>query len=487
MSEAPLPEHDQPEREYRLPANGWQARDYQRPFWRALETGTHRACCVWHRRCGKTQSILNLFAAKSQERVGTYRHVFPTLKQGRAVVWEEVDNKGVPMLAAFPDFDTPGKGRFTVNRRNDEMKLWFANGSSYQISGADEPDTALRGGNAFGWVFDEFGTSPKMRTVWNSVVQPIVRLNGGWVVFIYTPRGKNHGWKLYEMAKENPDWFCELLTRHDTSWEASLEELRAIGWPEDEIAKITAAEPKRRKSWRVPVVAQWMVTKDIADGMSEALARQEYECDFEGVLEASIYGDQLQRIEEEDRLGNFPYDENYPVETAWDFGIYDHTVIWFIQQVKGWYHWIDYLEGKGKDIGHWLSAVHQKPYHYIAHIAPHDVHHREKWSAESGMQVASRYGIIFRAAPKLSIAEGVSALRIILPRSRFHLETTEPGFEGLKRYRRQYDQAHDEYMDQAVHDSASHPADAARTYAIGKRVLHQWAAAGPLHARLPRG
>jgi phage terminase large subunit len=32
----------------RIP-NGWAPRAYQMPLWRALEGGTKRALCIWHR------------------------------------------------------------------------------------------------------------------------------------------------------------------------------------------------------------------------------------------------------------------------------------------------------------------------------------------------------------------------------------------------------------------------------------------------------
>jgi poly-beta-hydroxyalkanoate depolymerase len=44
----------------------------------------------------------------------------------------------------------------------------------------------------------------------------ILAENGGWAVFIYTPRGKNHGHSLYQMAKKSNEWFCQNLTINDT-------------------------------------------------------------------------------------------------------------------------------------------------------------------------------------------------------------------------------------------------------------------------------
>ena len=67
--------------------------------------------------------------------------------------------------------------------------------------------------NPVGCVFSEFSLQdPK---TW-AFTRPILRENGGWAIFNFTPRGKNHAYELYLMAKNNPDWFCQKLTIDDT-------------------------------------------------------------------------------------------------------------------------------------------------------------------------------------------------------------------------------------------------------------------------------
>src|SRR3546814_8581444 len=40
--------------------------------------------------------------------------------------------------------------------------------------------------------------------------------NDGWAAFITTPRGRNHAHAMNQMAKQNPRWFAEVSTVHDT-------------------------------------------------------------------------------------------------------------------------------------------------------------------------------------------------------------------------------------------------------------------------------
>ena len=63
-------------------------------------------------------------------------------------------------------------------------------------------------------VFSEYAVSKP--EAWTHIVEPMLLENGGWAIFPYTPRGKNHGKTLFDMARKNPNWFAEILTVDDT-------------------------------------------------------------------------------------------------------------------------------------------------------------------------------------------------------------------------------------------------------------------------------
>jgi len=69
------------------------------------------------------------------------------------------------------------------------------------------------GTNPIGVVFSEYSLMKK--EVWD-FISPILRENGGWAVFIMTPRGTNHAWDLMNAIKDDPKWFVETLTVEDT-------------------------------------------------------------------------------------------------------------------------------------------------------------------------------------------------------------------------------------------------------------------------------
>jgi hypothetical protein len=203
-------------------------RIYQIPFWSAMEDGRKRACLVWHRRSGKDLTAVNWTVTAMTERIGTYYHAFPEYNQGRKVMWDGMDGEG----KKFTDH-IPKDLRKSTN--NTEMKIELVNGSIWQIIGADNYDSVV-GANPVGIVFSEWAISDKYPQAWD-YFRPMLVENGGWAVFIYTPRGRNHGFDLYRDALDNPDWFCQLLTIDDTQVisREDIDRERRAGYSEDMI------------------------------------------------------------------------------------------------------------------------------------------------------------------------------------------------------------------------------------------------------------
>jgi phage terminase large subunit len=187
--------------------NGWRPRDYQRRLWHYLENGGKRAVAVWHRRAGKDEVCLHWAACAALQRVGNYWHMLPEASQARKAVWDAINpHTGRRRIAeAFPS-------SIRVGQRDEDMKINLANGSTWQLVGSDRFD-ALVGSPPIGLVFSEYSlTNPG---AWD-YLRPILAENGGWAVFMLTPRGRNHAWTLYDKARLQPGWFAELLTVDDT-------------------------------------------------------------------------------------------------------------------------------------------------------------------------------------------------------------------------------------------------------------------------------
>lgn len=160
---------------------------------------------MWHRRSGKDKTVINAVISKMLDKVGTYYYFLPTYSQAKKVIWQGIDKGGMKFLDHFP--------KELVTKQNEsEMRITLKNGSIFQIVGADNIDSIV-GTNPIGVVFSEY---PLMKPyVWD-YIRPILAENGGWAIFVYTPRGMNEGWKILQQAKQNKGWWWEVLTVDDT-------------------------------------------------------------------------------------------------------------------------------------------------------------------------------------------------------------------------------------------------------------------------------
>lgn len=221
--------------EIQLPHN-WTPRVYQKPVLKYFDQGGLRAVSVWHRRAGKDSAALNFTAKAIHQRVGSYWHVFPEQKQARKAIWNGIDKQGRRIIdQAFPK-------QLRARTLEQEMMIEFKNGSFWQLIGSNNYDS-LVGTNPVGVIMSEFAISDPES--WE-YIRPILTENGGWAWFITTPRGRNHLWRMYEMALRNPKWFCERLTIEDTG-----------------------------------MVSQEVIQEERDSGMADSKIQQEYYCSFE--------------------------------------------------------------------------------------------------------------------------------------------------------------------------------------------------------------
>ena len=264
------------------------------------------------------------------------------------------------------------------SRNETELRIDLFNGSRIQIFGADNPDS-IRGMGFDGVVLDEYAIMSTR--VWTEIIRPAIADKLGWVLFIGTPMGHNQFWEVYDYAlRGHKDWYGKLYKSSDTKVipDEELEQARSIMTPEQ--------------------------------------YDQEFECSFQAAITGSYYGALIEGLEAQSRVTEVPCDDNLDVETWWDLGLNDSTAIWFVQKYKGEIRLIDYYENAGYGLDHYVSILDQKGYDYSKHIAPHDIKVREIGNfGKSRLESALELGIAFEVAPKLSIEDGIEAVRKALP------------------------------------------------------------------------
>lgn len=398
-----------------------------------------RAFPVWHRRAGKDSCFLQTLAVASQMRVGTYWHLLPTLNQGRKVVWNGIDGESRRMIyQAFPQ-------ELVDSSNENEMTLKLKNGSIYQVVGSDNYD-ALVGTNPIGVGFSEWALSDPR--AW-AFVRPILAENGGFACFNTTPRGRNHAYDMYRMAKESDKWFTSLYTVEDTF----------------------------RDDGR-PIISQSMIEAEREEGVAEEIIQQEYYCSWEGVNLGSVYGRQLIKHSQNQIAFQLPFQEEFPVYTAWDLGRRDATAIWFYQVVNGEVHIIDYQEHRQKYVEDVLEEIKKLPYAYGVAALPHDAKAKTfstKYTTQEQFVSAKLKTYIVK---NISRAQGINAARAIIPHVYFNTASkgVQLGLERLMGYQYEWDEKTKVFSTEPKHDENSHGADAFRMMALSLNVISGFSA-----------
>jgi phage terminase large subunit len=414
--------------------NNWSPRGYQLEPLTYLSDGGKRVALIWHRRSGKDSMALNWTAIAAHQKIGTYWHLLPTAKQARKVIWEAINpDSGMRLIDQVFPKEIRKEGN--EGKREDEMLLRLGCGSNWQLAGSDNYN-ALVGSNVLGVVFSEWSLCDPR--AWD-YIRPILAENGGWAIFIYTPRGKNHGYDMYKMAADNPDWFCSIKTINDT-----------------------------KRSDGTPVISPVILDEERRAGMAPELIEQEYFCSFEAPLVGAYYATQMAEMLSEGRIKSVPYDRGLPVETWWDLGMDDATTIGFVQRLKNEIRCIDYYENSGEDLAHYVNVVQKKKYNYGNHWFPHDVKVRELGTGKSREEVLKNLGMKVNLAPNMSLMEGIEATRRMLPQVWMDKVKCDRWIEALRSYRKEYDEVREVYQMRPVHDWASHAADMTRYGALSR-------------------
>lgn len=414
----------------------WEPRDYQLPLWRYLHNGGKRAIPIWPRRHGKDDVALHFTACAAHERVGVYWHLLPQQNQARKAIWDAVNpHTGQRRIDdAFP------RGLRETTREQD-MLIRFKCGSSWQVIGSDNYD-ALVGTPPVGVVFSEWALSNPH--AW-SLIRPILAENGGWAIFPTTPRGRNHAFRMFEMGGASEDWFAERLTANDTG----------VFTPE-------TLENERR---------ELIIERGEEDG--DAIFQQEYMTSFSAGLPGAYYAKIIDQLEAKGQITAVPYNPQNQVHTAWDLGRNDQTAIWFIQKHGTGWAIIDYLANTSVGIDWYVKELKERGYNYGEHLMPHDAENKHLVSVTGSIEdTALSMGlknvrVIERTE---SVANDINEVRQVLPLCYFDRERCAKGLDALRAYRREWDEKLRSYRDKPLHDWASDPADAFRTFAVGRPI-----------------
>ncbi|WCA57780.1 hypothetical protein G6M16_008750 [Agrobacterium tumefaciens] len=399
----------------------FRVRWYQQAFHEALVTQKKKRLIeIAHRRWGKDEIVLNGFRELSQKRVGTYWHCFPEYAQARKAIWNGINgHTGKRRI----DEAFPPEIRKRIN--DNDMFIETVWGSTWQLLGSDRYDATV-GSGPVGIAYSEWALCNPAAWAYH---KPMIEETEGTAAFITTPRGNNHAKTMYDRAVGNDHWFAELSGVLDTG----------------ALSKAQLDES----------LAEYQDLYGI--DLGRAMFEQEYYCSFAGAMVGAYWGAEVAAAEREGRMTSVDIDPRYPVNTAWDLGKAVNNPIWCFQCIPGepGPRIVDFYRPETDDLEDWCAWLDARGYNGTDYV-PHDALHTEWGKGRTRIDVLRALKRKPNRIAKVSVADGLSAGRQTIKVARFDKERCELGIEGLKNYRREWDDELKTFRENPVKDWAEH-------------------------------
>lgn len=413
---------------------------------------------VVHRRFGKSVLAINTLIERGIECPfdnGRYAYLGPTEGQVERIAWTYAKDYAAKIPLA--EIQESKKTILLPTRRGHRAEI--------SLYGVDSPKQRLRGMYLDGVVLDEWAQIPPH--VWSQQVSPMLTdvnragyddlMNRNqWAIFIFTPFGRNHAYKMHQKAtlwsqglgakvgtNEMDSGDDGVLVYRD-DWSAQL-------WRASETGVLAADELARARS--------------DADSVEEF--EQEFECSFDAAVKGSIFGPKLAEMRAAGHVKSGLYNPALPVHTGWDLGYDDATAIWFCQLVGMEVRVVDYYEMSGAGLDHYADVLERKAYRYGKHYLPHDVEVTELGTNKSRASVLRGMGVRVTTVGRSNKEDAIAAARQLIPRCYWDSERTTDGYDKLALYQRDYDPRQQVFRLKPKHNWASHSADAFQTLALG--------------------
>lgn len=193
---------------------------------------------------------------------------------------------------------------------------------------------------------------------------------------------------------------------------------------------------------------------------------------FEQAIEGAYFAAQLAHADKFNRIGDFPYDPRFPVNTFWDLGRNDFNTIWLHQRIGDRNRFIGYYENSGEHISHYARWLRDWAREHDAQFGddywPHDGDREDLFLENGRLGEAEKHGlrpkIVSRTRNKM---DAIDAARAVFPSCDFDATGCALGVKRLRHFRKEWDDTREVWRDRPRHDSNSHGADGFMTFACG--------------------
>ena len=313
---------------------------------------------IVHRQGGKSELICKAFSRILIEKsvpdpVGLL--FASTLKQCRKIF----KNK---FVSQFKDHEPRG----TYDDQDDcfNLRRIYRDTGKVFFSGATDKIESARGGTGHIIACDEFGSWTEGFA--ESVVFPQGDVHKAPILITGTPRGPNHFMKMYEKFERN--------MRDGKSF-------FAYKWNIDDSLKHGYITRKRYEEIKASVPSH--------------IWQAEYMLDWYAYVPNQIFSIETAQAVKDERFGNFPHRQGYPVTTFWDIGR-NGTAVWFRQTIAGNHYYFKFIDQTFKVHFQtfvkekFLPAVFTEGMKIQYNVFPNDIHFGEWMSEAPRIEIAKK-------------------------------------------------------------------------------------------------
>ena len=198
-------------------------------------------------------------------------------------------------------------------------------------------------------------------------------------------------------------------------------------------------------------------------------------------IEGAYYAKQLSQASLDGRISSVSKDPTLRVRTFWDLGRNDATAIWVAQFVGREIRFLDYIEGRGQEMGYYIAQLRSRGWEGCLCVLPHDGATVTVTSVHGAAETILRNaGFETQVIPNQGTGAAlarVEAARRLFPSMWFNADECRPGLKALAAYHERIDPRRQVGLG-PMHDWASDPADAFGLAAVAYEE--------PVIARKPR-
>ena len=189
--------------------------------------------------------------------------------------------------------------------------------------------------------------------------------------------------------------------------------------------------------------------------------------------DGAYYGRAIVDAEKENRITVVPFRQDLPTYTFWDLGHSDAMSVWTVQvDAAGRFNVVDFISKRQSNLpafaGYFIRMASVKGFKWSGHFLPHDGDNTEIGTGDTRRETLRKLGLAdIQVIPRTkNLSRDISITRGLIAQCWFNKESTSEGVRSLKVYKEKFNHITQSYTGKPVHDAASDPADAYRTFAV---------------------